>query len=683
MDIDGVTTAVTNSGDVTTVSYAASDSSTKDASETVSTESSEETTGSGLTDAVDIEGRLGEDSKSSTAINIDDTSDVAVSAATGAETSKRPSATLSSEDESTIGVDETTSYDIWSTTVRSGSTDLTEEKEEVATTNRGISPNALDAIIKKEQTPKKCKRRPKVPACVKATFGCCPDNTTTAEGPFDQGCPVPETCMDTPHGCCADGLSPAHGKNNKDCPKALCTGTLFGCCPDGQTEAQGENNEGCPIITTTEAPTGCVASKFGCCPDGEKEAPGPDNTDCKASTTVSSEEEQTDEGGVTTIEPEGTATEKDCALSTYGCCPDGVSEATGENFHGCSIIDETDCSKSYFGCCSDNKTAARGPNGEGCAMCVHEPFGCCRDNITPAHGPNMEGCCLESRFGCCPDNITPARGPQLEDCGCEYSPHGCCPDNTTAALGHDNEGCGCEHTQFGCCPDKQTPARGPKLAGCPCHTFQFGCCSDGVTIPLGPHNYGCHCSHTEFKCCSDGVTAARGPNFEGCTCATSKHGCCPDGLSISEGHNFEACENVPVSPQKACSLKKDSGNCGDFTVKNFYDVEYGACTRFWYSGCGGNDNRFEHKEDCTRTCEEPEGKAACELPKIHGPCTGYYPSYYYDSERNTCSQFIYGGCLGNTNRFETIEACQKLCVVDSAIRKYNLQGRFGNLFGKM
>ncbi|KAJ6638506.1 Papilin, partial [Pseudolycoriella hygida] len=525
---------------------------------------------------------------------------------------------------------EGTTIDIWSTTDASAETDEDEKW--------GSTPNTLEAIITKEQTPKKCKPRPKVAACLKTKFGCCSDNTTAATGPFDEGCPVPETCADTKYGCCPDGLSPAEGKDNKGCPQAECVDSLFGCCSDGITEAENEEQIGCPIITTTAEPETTTIQTT--------EKAEPDKT--AKSAKVDKEAPTTD-----TKEPH-----KFCQDSTYGCCQDGISEATGPGFHGC------DCKKSQFGCCSDGRTPAEGPNQEGCSPCLTEPFGCCRDGVTPAHGPNLEGCCLDSKYGCCPNNINAARGPNLEDCGCEYTPYGCCPDKVTSARGRDNEGCGCEHSPHGCCADKLTPAQGPKFEGCPCHTFQFGCCPDGVTVPQGPLNYGCHCAQTEFKCCSDEITPAKGPNFEGCTCANSKYGCCLDGQTEANGTNYEGCDEIPKTPQKSCSLPKDSGTCANFTVKNFFDVEYGACSRFWYSGCGGNDNRFETMEDCKGTCEQAEGKAACLLPKIHGPCTGYYPSFYYDSDRNMCSQFVYGGCLGNNNRFETIEACQELCVVD-------------------
>lgn len=44
--------------------------------------------------------------------------------------------------------------------------------------------------------------------------------------------------------------------------------------------------------------------------------------------------------------------------------------------------------------------------------------------------------------------------------------------------------------------------------------------------------------------------------------------------------------------------------------------------------------------------------------------------WHYDSDRNVCSQFVYGGCLGNANRFEKIEDCQSQCVVDDKGCKY-------------
>ncbi|CAK9814021.1 Ppn [Anthophora quadrimaculata] len=312
---------------------------------------------------------------------------------------------------------------------------------------------------------------------------------------------------------------------------------------------------------------------------------------------------------------------------------------------------------------SEKNYTALGPANYNCPMpCKNSTYGCCDDGITPAHGPNREGCCLSTQYKCCPDNILPARGPKFHGCGCQYTRFGCCPDNTTAARGPNNEGCGCKYTTHGCCPDRFTPATGPNYEGCSCYTYQFGCCPDGVTIAKGPHLQGCGCENTEFKCCSDGRTPAKGPNFAGCTCESSKYGCCADGVEEAQGENFEGCLSVPTSPGMACALERDRGSCRDFTVKWYFDTEYGGCSRFWYGGCEGNDNRFKTQEECKEVCVQPKGKDACFLPKISGPCEGYIPSWYYDTGRKMCGQFIWGGCLGNANKFKTREECEELCV---------------------
>ncbi|XP_049525183.1 isoinhibitor K-like [Dermacentor silvarum] len=51
----------------------------------------------------------------------------------------------------------------------------------------------------------------------------------------------------------------------------------------------------------------------------------------------------------------------------------------------------------------------------------------------------------------------------------------------------------------------------------------------------------------------------------------------------------------------------------------------------------------------------------CSLPPVQGTCRGYFPAFYFDSSSRTCRQFIYGGCKGNQNRFESFRQCTRVC----------------------
>ncbi|XP_023656208.1 amyloid beta precursor like protein 2 isoform X4 [Paramormyrops kingsleyae] len=80
---------------------------------------------------------------------------------------------------------------------------------------------------------------------------------------------------------------------------------------------------------------------------------------------------------------------------------------------------------------------------------------------------------------------------------------------------------------------------------------------------------------------------------------------------------------------------------------------------------GDNDEEKESKE---KNRESPpadsslqEVKAVCSLPAETGPCRASMPRWHFDLSRKRCVRFVYGGCAGNRNNFDSEEYCMEVC----------------------
>ncbi|KAJ8290828.1 hypothetical protein GJAV_G00018050 [Gymnothorax javanicus] len=66
---------------------------------------------------------------------------------------------------------------------------------------------------------------------------------------------------------------------------------------------------------------------------------------------------------------------------------------------------------------------------------------------------------------------------------------------------------------------------------------------------------------------------------------------------------LQRAEDLVQLSQVVCSQRQDEGSCQNYTLKWYFDKEQNECSRFWFGGCGGNDNRFETQDACEALCQ--------------------------------------------------------------------------------
>jgi len=123
-----------------------------------------------------------------------------------------------------------------------------------------------------------------------------------------------------------------------------------------------------------------------------------------------------------------------------------------------------------------------------------------------------------------------------------------------------------------------------------------------------------------------------------------------------------------------CSLQPIRGPCRARIPKFYYNPTSGTCEGFDYGGCQGNANRFDNKQSCTSRCggvattqeqadsdNTSDNNAVCSLEPETGRCRAKFTKWYYNEGTGQCETFIWGGCGGNGNKFDTEAACLSGC----------------------
>ncbi|XP_043227121.1 papilin-like [Amphibalanus amphitrite] len=133
-----------------------------------------------------------------------------------------------------------------------------------------------------------------------------------------------------------------------------------------------------------------------------------------------------------------------------------------------------------------------------------------------------------------------------------------------------------------------------------------------------------------------------------------------------------ACREVCVEPDgpAVCLLPAGRGPCTDSQLLWTYDAETGQCVTFVYGGCYGTANRFFTRRQCERSCvtdhDSADGDSGADpdclqQAGVSGQCGAELVRYTYLAAADVCTPFLYGGCAGNGNNFDTLEECRERC----------------------
>ena len=149
-------------------------------------------------------------------------------------------------------------------------------------------------------------------------------------------------------------------------------------------------------------------------------------------------------------------------------------------------------------------------------------------------------------------------------------------------------------------------------------------------------------------------------------------GCKGNGNNFkSEKQCLDSCGTL--TPKQICSLPRAEGPCLGRYPRYHFNRITGECQEFMYTGCEGNRNRFIDKRTCEYLCKgatsprprpQPLPQDVCSQPMDQGSCSSTLRRFYFNRDTRRCQPFIYGGCDGNDNRFETNEECRRACKRD-------------------
>ncbi|XP_066998649.2 kunitz-type serine protease inhibitor textilinin-2 [Anabrus simplex] len=107
-------------------------------------------------------------------------------------------------------------------------------------------------------------------------------------------------------------------------------------------------------------------------------------------------------------------------------------------------------------------------------------------------------------------------------------------------------------------------------------------------------------------------------------------------------------------------LLEDSCQCsiGSESIAMFVKLCLPLCVIALVAGTSAENQSTPASENTT---PEPIPDL-CYLDAETGDCRAMYQRFFFNKSTQKCEFFIYGGCHGNSNNFQTQEDCERMCV---------------------